>query len=109
MTGRELLKLPFLTPEEKALFENNRIVKNPELLEDPVWGTLSSLIYWAEKDLNDLCLTSSEFVTIKRKNNLGWYNYKCTPIEAITRKVNGGVNGFDDRKRAYLLLSQKIK
>lgn len=102
LTGNKILELPFLTPEEKKLFENNGILKKPELLEDPVWGTLAALIYWAEKDLNQLCQPDSSIVLIKRYDKKrGWYNYSCSPIEGITRKVNGGVNGLTDRKNNY--------
>lgn len=100
--GREILKLPFLNDAERKLFENDGILQRPQLLEDPVWGTLAALIYWMKRDLNSLCKPDNQKVTIRRMNTKGvWYDYTCFPIEAITRKVNGGLNGFDDRKRAY--------
>lgn len=99
--GREILKLPFLNDTERKLFENDGILQRPELLEDPVWGTLAALIYWTKRDLNSLCRPDNETVTIKRLGNKGWYNYTCSPLEAITRKVNGGLNGFGDRKNNY--------
>lgn len=107
--GEAILKLPFLNDEEKRLFENKGILKRPELLEDPVWGTLAALIYWTEKDLNMLCKPDDAIVTIKRYAKGRWYNYNCSPIEAITRKVNGGVNGFADRKNNYLKLKKRIQ
>lgn len=110
IAGRELLELPFLTDSERNLFIDNKIITTPELLEDPVWGTLSAMIYWVNKDLNQLCRPDNELVTIKRKDKIrGWYNYTCSPIEGITRKVNGGVNGFDDRKQNYKAISKVIK
>lgn len=108
IAGRQMLKLPFLTAAEKALFEKDGILKHPELLEDPVWGTLSSFIYWTDKDLNSLCRPDNETVIIKRFNGSKWYNYACKPIEAITRKVNGGLNGFPERVKFYNLLSKSI-
>ena len=106
--GRELLKLPFINSTEKKLFEKDGILRKPQLLEDPVWGTLSSLIYWNQRDLNSLCRPDNENVTIKRYNGTKWYNYSCKPIEAITRKVNGGLNGFADRVKYYNLLRKHI-
>ena len=106
--GDEILKLPFLSESERKLFENNGILKNPRLLEDPVWGTLSALIYWTKKDLNSLCKPDGSIVTIKRYSKGRWYNYNCSPLEAITRKINGGVNGFDERKLYYSKLKKRI-
>lgn len=107
--GRQMLKLPFLTDFERKLFENDGILKKPELLEDPVWGTLAAFNYWTEKDLNSLCRPDNEKVTIKRLNSKGWYNYVCSPIEAITRKINGGINGFTERIKYYELLKKYIR
>lgn len=106
--GREILKLPFLNDAERKLFENDGILKNPKLLTDPVWGTLAAFIYWNEKGLNELCQPDNKLVTIKRLNSKGWYNYTCSPIEAITRKVNGGMNGFSDRVLKYEKLKKAI-
>lgn len=109
MTGNEILKLPFLTTAEKKLFENDGILKNPKLLQDHVWGSLSAFIYWAKKDLNNFCLPPDKKVSIKRLNSKGWYNYICFPIEAITRKVNGGMNGYEERVKYYNKLKLIIK
>lgn len=107
--GREIAKLPFLNENEKRLFVNDGLLKNPKLLQDPVWGTLAALIYWAKRDLNSLCRPDNEKVVIKRYNKTtGWYNYITTPIEAITRKINGGVNGFEERKKYYKKLKNML-
>lgn len=108
VAGRSMLKLPFLNGNETLMFENDGILKKPELLEDPVWGTLSAFIYWTDKDLNSLCRPDDETVTIKRFNGSKWYNYACKPIEAITRKVNGGLTGFPDRLKFYNTLRKYI-
>lgn len=107
-TGREMVKLPFLKLNEKRLFDFDRILGQPQILQDPVWATLSAFIYWNEKDLNLLCQPDNAKVTIKRLNSKGWYNYVCSPIEAITRKVNGGMNGFSDRVLKYEKLKKVI-
>lgn len=106
--GQEILQLPFLTDAERKLFENDGILKNPGLLQDPVWGTLAAFIYWTDKDLNSLCVPDNQKVTIKRFNGTKWYNYTCSPIEAITRKINGGMNGFAERVKYYELLKKNI-
>lgn len=101
LTGRELCKLPFLNAQEKVLFANDGVIKKPTLLQDPVWATLSAMIYWVSRDLNNLCRPDSVKVSIRRLMNGKWRDYQCSPIEAITRKVNGGMNGFDERVRYY--------
>ena len=100
-TGDDLLKLPFLTDAEKALFENDNVLSNPTLLADPKFGTLAAFIFWVGRDLNTLCQPDDAKVTIKRFDGKKWYNYVCSPIEGITRKVNGGINGLEDRTDNY--------
>ncbi|MGH8476894.1 MAG: glycoside hydrolase family 19 protein [Methylococcales bacterium] len=107
-TGEELLKLPFLSDQEKELFKNDNLLNQPTLLADPKFGTLSAFIYWIAKDLNMLCQPDDAKVTIKRYDGKKWTNYSCSPIEAITRKVNGGINGLDDRKANYTKLGSII-
>jgi putative chitinase len=107
-TGDELLKLPFLTDAEKALFQNDNVLKHPTLLADPKFGTLAAFIFWTTKDINILCQPDNTKVTIKRFDGKKWYNYTCSPIEGITRKVNGGVNGLDDRTTNYKKLGTII-
>lgn len=109
LTGREIAKLPFLNEAEKALFVNDGLLKKPELLADPVWGTLAAMIYWTSRDLNMLCRPDHEKVTIKRfKKGTGWYNYTDSPIMCISFRVNGGWNGIEERKESYNKLSRTI-
>jgi len=106
--GVELLALPFLSDQEKALFQNDNLLKKPTLLADPKFGSLAALIFWTHKDLNALCQPDNIKVTIKRNDGKKWYNYSCDPIEAITRKVNGGVNGLKERTDYYKSLAKII-
>jgi putative chitinase len=56
-------------------------VANPDaVLTDP-WEGLGPVWYWTTRDLNRLA--------------------DAGDIESITRKINGGLNGFDDRVRCY--------
>lgn len=106
--GREILKLPFLNDTERKTFENDGLLKNSQLLKDPVWGTLAAFIYWVDKDLNPLCLAPEQKVTIKRFNGIKWYNYTCGSIEALTRKINGGMNGYDERVKNFHKIFNKL-
>jgi putative chitinase len=52
---------------------------NPELAETPKISVLTALEYWRSRNLNALA--------------------DADDIMGITRKINGGTNGFDDRRR----------
>jgi putative chitinase len=54
--------------------------REPELLETPRWGTLASADYWQRTGCNELA-------------DAGTF----AAFEAITRKINGGLNGHADR------------
>lgn len=51
---------------------------NPEIAAIPSIGILIACVYWTDRDLNELADRDD--------------------VEKITRRVNGGLNGFDDRK-----------
>ena len=56
------------------------VLSNPDLLATPEYATLSAGWYWNKRNLNDLA----------DKNPMD--------IEGITKKINGGLNGIEDRK-----------
>jgi putative chitinase len=60
---------------------------NPELAESPEVSVLTALEYWRSRNLNPLADADN--------------------VEAITRKINGGLNGFDDRKK-YLAKCKQV-
>ncbi|MEE3504819.1 glycoside hydrolase family 19 protein [Pseudomonas sp. 10C3] len=53
----------------------------PELLEQPIYAALSAAWYWASNGLNTLADAGN--------------------LEAITKKINGGLNGQPDRLALY--------
>lgn len=55
------------------------IMENPELLEQPIGAIKSGMWWWMEHNLNALADKDA--------------------FEAITRRVNGGTNGLEDRER----------
>lgn len=63
------------------------LVKNPELAESPEISVLTALEYWRSRNLNAVADVDN--------------------VEVITRKINGGLNGFDDRKR-YLAKAKSV-
>lgn len=67
----------------KALFGDDRLLKNPELLEHPEWAAKSATWYWTTRNLNALA-DQDRFTD-------------------ITKAINGGTNGLEDRKKRYRL------
>ena len=67
-------------------YSGYNLLENPELLCKPVGAIRSSMWVWWKKGLNELA-DKDDFAT-------------------ITRRINGGTNGWDDRKK-YLGRAQK--
>ena len=65
----------------EALFGDSRLLNTPELLEQPVYAALSAGWFWQRAGLN----------TLADKGD----------ILTITKRINGGTNGLDERKALY--------
>lgn len=63
------------------------LVDNPQLLESPVNATRSAAWFWSDRDLNDLA-DRGDFLR-------------------ITKRINGGTNGYAERQ-AYLTRAQAV-
>lgn len=63
------------------IFGDDRLLEQPQLLEERNNAVLSACWFWEKHKLNSLC--------------------DINDIEAMTRKINGGLNGIDDRKIRY--------
>lgn len=57
------------------------LINNPELLEQPHYAAMSAAWFWATKGLNTLA-DQGDFVK-------------------ITRRINGGINGLEDRRQLW--------
>ena len=73
-----------------GLFGDDRLLFIPELLEKPQWAAESAAWFWEQKGLNELADRDQ--------------------FNSITRRINGGLNGLEDRlqlwARARALLCQ---
>lgn len=82
--GRGLIQVTGRANYQKAsqaLFGDDRLLKNPELLEQPEWAAKSAAWFWSSRNLNALA-DQDRFTD-------------------ITRAINGGTNGLEDRKARY--------
>lgn len=79
------------TAASRALFGDDRLIRNPRLLEVPEYAVKSACWWWHNRGLNQLAEKNVE---------------KNTCI-VVTRKINGGINGLDDRwNRLQYLVNQ---
>lgn len=58
------------------------LLENPELLEVPEYAAMSAGWFWYNKNLNSLA--------------------DLDDLPGITKKINGGLNGFEDRKKLLI-------
>ncbi|WP_339418240.1 MULTISPECIES: glycoside hydrolase family 19 protein [unclassified Pseudomonas] len=65
----------------RALFGDERLLQAPTLLEQPQWAVESAAWFWQSNGLNELA-DKDQFTT-------------------ITRRINGGLNGLEDRLRLW--------
>lgn len=73
----------------KALFGDDRLVKSPELLEQPEWAAKSAVWFWSSRNLNVLA--------------------DADRFTDLTKRINGGTNGLEDRKARYRLALSVLK
>ncbi|MGY2200009.1 glycoside hydrolase family 19 protein [Pseudomonas gingeri] len=65
-----------------ALFGDERLLQQPELLEQPQWAAESAAWFWEQQGLNALA--------------------DADQFNSITRKINGGLNGLEDRLQLWV-------
>lgn len=83
ITGRDNYKMIGQVMTDKGMINDpNAFVENPALLEQPLYAALSAGAFW-------------------EKNGLNRY---ATDIETLTKRINGGLIGLDDRKAKYTAL-----
>ena len=73
-------------------------LNNPELVELPENAVWSACEYWKTRGLNDIANhADSDILKIKIKGVVK----NVSPVEYISIRVNGGLNGLEDRKKFY--------
>lgn len=71
----------------EALFGDSRLLNTPDLLEQPVYASLSAGWFWQRAGLNSLADKVAQA--------------DDSVFESITRRINGGLNGLKDRQALY--------
>jgi putative chitinase len=64
-----------------GLFGDERLLASPELLEQPQWAAESAAWFWGQNGLNELADRDQ--------------------FNSITRRINGGLNGLQDRLQLW--------
>lgn len=89
--GRGLIQITGLANYLKCsidLFGDNRLMKKPELLEQPTNAALSAAWFWGSRKLNSLA--------------------DAGDFRKITLRINGGYNGLEDRLQFYSRAKQAL-
>lgn len=81
-----------------ALFGDNRLVNQPDLLLDPVNAANAAGWFWQKNNINALI----------DEDDIHNLLADCDDIKSVTRRVNGGINGLDDRKRWLKLAKEAL-
>jgi putative chitinase len=79
-----------------ALFGDERLVINPDLVLEPEVTALVAAWFWTSRKINEV-IDEDTLLDLIADND---------DITSVTRKINGGVNGLDDRKRWLKLCKQ---
>lgn len=82
----------------EKLHKPNMFLDNPELLETAQWGVWSSCVFWDDRSLNNIAnMADNVKIPYKVKGEI----LQVSPLEYISRKINGGTNGLLSRSKFY--------
>lgn len=75
---------------------NGSLISNPHLLESASYAVRSACWYWADRDLNSIADHPDSWL-------ISWKGQYYNKFQWITIKINGGLNGYQDRFKNYEL------
>lgn len=80
-----------------------KFIINPELLATPEWGVWTACIFWVENGLLPISnMEDADKIPYKRRvSDTQKEILMLSPIEYISRRINGGTNGLDQRIKFY--------
>lgn len=82
-----------------ALFGDDRLLRNPELLETPENAMRSAVWFWNTRSLSIYADKPRSWVTVVRRGTARQATYN--KFQYITYRINGGQNGYADRLNLY--------
>lgn len=92
----------------KEIGEPNKFINNPQLLCQPSWAVYAGCVFWRNRGLDTFAnMPDAARIPYKTKKTnvetkvVETVILQLTPIEYISRRINGGVNGLEDRKKFY--------
>ena len=83
------------------LFNDLRLLDNPEILEQPEYALESACYYWKTRELNLICDKPDNWVIIHKDKSRDKF-------QLLTIKINGGLNGYSDRLHHYKLAKEVL-
>jgi putative chitinase len=87
-----------------------KFIDTPRLLTTPEWGVWSACIFWTENGLLTISnMTDADRLPYKVKTNDGPKIIYVSPVEYISRRVNGGTKGLNERINFYEKTKEIIK
>lgn len=76
------------------LFGDNRLLDNPEILEQPEFAIKSAVWFWDYKALSNIMNKPDGWVHVFKGKNYDAFEW-------VTLRINGGQNGIEERKKYY--------
>lgn len=88
------------TLEWNGLFPDSKkdFFAEPDLLENPEFAVWSACLFWDQKGFNAIANMPDTAKVIYKRKGLVWH---VTPVEYISRIINGGVYGLSERIKFY--------
>jgi putative chitinase len=87
-----------------------KFINDPGLLATPEWGIWAACVFWIDRGLLDISNLSDEAALpykVKREDG-SYLMILVSPVEYISRKVNGGTRGLSERIKFYERAKQII-
>lgn len=72
-----------------SYFGDTRLLKDPDMLLDPVVAAMNAGWFWQRNNINALVDEDQIIGALAA----------CDDIKSVTRRINGGLTGLDDRKK----------
>jgi putative chitinase len=82
-----------------ALFGDNRLLTNPDILATPRYAVESACWFWKTRGLNELSDKPEDWEKVIIRDDGKPKTY--SKIQWITKKINGGLNGINEREEFY--------